>query len=200
MFGAFRTFVVRFSQNGVVRLVLIFALVGVLAADLLFPPPLPSSLSANGGALAQVVLARDGTPLRAFPDRANLWRHPVRLEEVSPRYVEAVLAYEDTWFRWHPGVNPVALLRAAGQWVWHGRIVSGGSTLTMQTARLLEEAPTGDWRAKLRQIRLDRRAHRHHFRSFPRRDLAHLLQQRIAGEPILGDVGDVQHRLAGQQE
>lgn len=71
MFGAFRTFVVRFSQNGVVRLVLIFALVGVLAADLLFPPPLPSSLSANGGALAQVVLARDGTPLRAFPDRAD---------------------------------------------------------------------------------------------------------------------------------
>ena len=154
MFGAFRTFVVRFSQNGVVRLVLIFALVGVLAADLLFPPPLPSSLSANGGALAQVVLARDGTPLRAFPDRANLWRHPVRLEEVSPRYVEAVLAYEDTWFRWHPGVNPVALLRAAGQWVWHGRIVSGGSTLTMQVARMLEPAayPKRTLGAKLRQI------------------------------------------------
>ena len=91
---------------------------------------------------------------RTGRDRLHLWRHPVRLEEVSPRYVEAVLAYEDAWFRWHPGVNPVALLRAAGQWMWHGRIVSGGSTLTMQVARMLEpEAyPTRTLGAKLRQI------------------------------------------------
>jgi penicillin-binding protein 1C len=59
-----------------------------------------------------VVVARDGTPLRAFPDREHIWRHPVRVEEVSPRYIEALLAYEDRSFWWHPGVNPWALLRA----------------------------------------------------------------------------------------
>lgn len=62
----------------------------------------------------------------------------MQLQEVSPRYVDAVVGYEDRWFWWHPGVNPLALLRAAGQWLWHGRIVSGGSTLTMQVARMLE--------------------------------------------------------------
>ncbi len=130
------------------------ALALLLLADQLWPPPSLASDPAARVTQAQVVLARDGTPLRAFPDRLHLWRHPVRLEEVSPRYVEAVLAYEDAWFRWHPGVNPVALLRAAGQWLWHGRIVSGGSTLTMQVARLLEpEAyPTRTLGAKLRQI------------------------------------------------
>ncbi|MDQ5905831.1 MAG: penicillin-binding protein [Pseudomonadota bacterium] len=111
----------------------------LLLADQFLPPPLPgSSNPAHLAPHAQVILARDGTPLRAFPDRAHIWRHPVRVAEVSPRYVAAALAYEDRFFRWHPGVNPFALLRAAGQWLWHGRIVSGGSTLTMQVARLLE--------------------------------------------------------------
>ena len=86
----------------------------LLLADQLLPPPLPgSSNPAHLAPHAQVVLARDGTPLRAFPDRAHIWRHPVRVAEVSPRYVEAVLAYEDRFFYWHPGVNPFALLRAA---------------------------------------------------------------------------------------
>ena len=106
----------------------------LLIADQLFPPPLPGRSAPH----AQLVVARDGTPLRAFPDRAHIWRHPVRVDEVSPRYIEAVIGYEDRFFRWHPGVNPLALLRAAGQWVQHGRIVSGGSTLSMQVARILE--------------------------------------------------------------
>lgn len=121
------------------RLGLAAILLTLLAGDLLFPPPLPgSSNPAHLAPHAQVILARDGTPLRAFPDRAHIWRHPVRVAEVSPRYVEAVLAYEDRFFYWHPGVNPFALLRAAGQWLWHGHVVSGGSTLTMQVARMLE--------------------------------------------------------------
>ena len=121
------------------RLALAALLATILLADQLLPPPLPgSSNPAHLAPHAQLVLARDGTPLRAFPDRAHIWRHPVRVSEVSPRYVEAVLAYEDRFFYWHPGVNPFALLRAAGQWLGHGRIVSGGSTLTMQVARMLE--------------------------------------------------------------
>jgi penicillin-binding protein 1C len=72
---------------------------------------------------------------------------------VSPRYVEALLGYEDRFFRWHPGVNPFALARAAWQWVTHGRIVSGGSTLTMQVARILEpEASARAVAGKLRQM------------------------------------------------
>ncbi|HZW50472.1 MAG TPA: transglycosylase domain-containing protein, partial [Rudaea sp.] len=75
--------------------------------DRLFPLPLPD---ANGG--STVVLARDGTPLRAFPDVDGAWRYPVTPDEVSPLYLQALLTYEDRWFWWHPGVNPVALGRA----------------------------------------------------------------------------------------
>jgi penicillin-binding protein 1C len=128
---------VRFTVT--FRYALAALLAALLLADQLLPPPLPgSSNPAHLAPHAQVILARDGTPLRAFPDRAHIWRHPVRVAEVSPRYVEVVLAYEDRFFYWHTGVNPFALLRAAGQWLWHGRIVSGGSTLTMQVARMLE--------------------------------------------------------------
>ncbi len=122
-------------------------LVGLLLADQLWPPPLPEQSAAQ----AQVVVARDGTPLRAFPDRAHLWRHPLRVAEVSPRYLEALVAYEDRAFWWHSGVNPWALLRAVAQWLKHGQIVSGGSTLTMQVARLLEPMPRSV-AGKLRQI------------------------------------------------
>ena len=137
------------------RYALAALLAALLLADQLLPPPLPgSSNPAHLAPHAQVILARDGTPLRAFPDRAHIWRHPVRVAEVSPRYVDAVLVYEDRFFRWHPGVNPFALLRAAGQWLWHGHIVSGGSTLTMQVARLLEPEAYASrtLAAKLRQM------------------------------------------------
>lgn len=107
---------------------------------------------------ALLIVARDGTPLRAFPDRDHVWRHPVTLAEVSPRYLEALESYEDGWFRWHPGVNPLALIRAAWQWVSHGHIVSGGSTLTMQVARILEPMPKtipGKLKQILRALQLE---------------------------------------------
>jgi len=84
-----------------------------------------------------VVVARDGTPLRAFPGDDHVWRHAVSLNEVSPLYLDALVAYEDRLFRWHPGVNPLALVRAGWQWLRHGHIVSGGSTITMQVARII---------------------------------------------------------------
>ena len=105
----------------------------LLALDLLFPPPLPS-----GDQQGLVVLAADGTPLRAWPSADGAWRHPVTPAEVSPLYLEALLGYEDQGYHWHPGVNPWALARAGWQWARSGRIVSGGSTLTMQVARILE--------------------------------------------------------------
>ena len=72
-----------------------------------------------------------------------------------------LLAYEDRRFYSHHGIDPQAVLRAAGQAVLAGHIVSGGSTLTMQVARLLEDGPTGRWRAKLRQARLALALERH---------------------------------------
>lgn len=125
-------------------------LVAAMLADLAFPVPLPDARDRGA-----VVTAADGTPLRAFADDAGIWRYPVEMEQVSPLYLQALLNYEDRWFWRHPGINPVALLRAAGQWVRSGRVVSGGSTLTMQVARILDTqgrpAARTPWR-KLRQM------------------------------------------------
>ncbi len=117
------------------------------ALDRLFPLPLPD-IERDG---ASVVLARDGTPLRAFADAQGVWRYPVELQEVSPLYLEALLTYEDRWFFRHRGINPLAIFRAAAQALRHRQIVSGGSTLTMQVARLIEPIPHSG-RGKLRQM------------------------------------------------
>ncbi len=131
-------------------LVALSVLVAAMLLDLAFPLPLPDHN--DDGA---VVVAADGTPLRAFADRQGIWRYPVTAEQVSPLYLQALLNYEDRWFWKHPGINPVAMLRAGGQWLRSGRVVSGGSTLTMQVARILDPAiRTGTrtpW-AKLRQL------------------------------------------------
>jgi penicillin-binding protein 1C len=130
-------------------LALLLLATAAMLADLAFPLPLPRER--DGGT---VVLAADGTPLRAFPDRAGIWRYPVTVDEVSPLYLQALLTYEDRWFWRHPGINPPALLRAGVQWLRNGRVVSGGSTLTMQVARIIDP-PSGARRtpaAKLRQL------------------------------------------------
>ncbi|UNK57044.1 penicillin-binding protein 1C [Pseudoxanthomonas daejeonensis] len=123
-------------------------LLAVLALDLSFPPHLPEA----GHGVASVVTAADGTPLRAFADGEGVWRYPATPGTVSPLYVQALLGYEDRWFEYHPGINPPALVRAAGQWLRSGGIVSGGSTLTMQVARILEGHPTRSATGKLRQM------------------------------------------------
>jgi penicillin-binding protein 1C len=123
------------------------ALAGLLLLDLAFPPPLP-----RRNQTATVVVAADGTPLRAFADREGVWRYPVDLEQVSPLYLQALLNYEDRWFWRHPGINPPALARAGWQMLRSGRIVSGGSTLTMQVARILDGNATRSGWGKLRQI------------------------------------------------
>jgi penicillin-binding protein 1C len=99
-----------------------------------------------------VVLDREGRLLRAYATPEGRWRLPVALAAVDPRYIEALIQYEDKRFHAHHGVDPWALARAAMQLVTHGRIVSGGSTLTMQVARLLEPRAGRSLAAKLRQI------------------------------------------------
>jgi len=115
------------------------------AADRLFPLPLPAD------DLARVVLAEDGTPLWRFADHDGVWRYPVSPAEVSPYYLDALLTYEDRWFYRHPGVNPLALGRAAWQNLRGGRVLSGGSTLSMQVARLLDPHARS-YAGKLKQL------------------------------------------------
>ena len=93
---------------------------------------------------------RHGRPLAAFLNHGDKFRLPTAAEEVSPLFVKLLLAYEDRRFYSHPGVDPLAALRAVGQNLAAGRVVSGASTLTMQAARLLHPGPRG-WRAKLSQ-------------------------------------------------
>ena len=132
---------------------LLLALATLFLLDRLFPPPMPAVRQAGA-----VVLAADGTPLRAFADADGVWRYPVTIDQVSPDYLAALTNYEDRWFRRHPGVNPVAMLRAAWQWASSGEVVSGGSTLTMQVARILEPHPRtafGKLRQMLRALQLE---------------------------------------------
>lgn len=100
------------------------------------------------------VLARDGSLLRAFQVENGLWRLAPPAKGADPRFVPMLLAWEDRRFYGHAGVDTRAIARAAAQTLRHGRVISGGSTLSMQVARLIERGPTGDWHGKLRQARL----------------------------------------------
>lgn len=124
-------------------LLLVIALLWL--ADRIWPLPLPKD------DLARVVLAEDGTPLWRFADANGVWRYPVQTSEVSPYYLDALLTYEDRWFYQHPGVNPLALARATWQNLTGARVVSGGSTLSMQVARLLDPH-SRTFHGKLRQL------------------------------------------------
>lgn len=104
----------------------------VWIADKIWPLPDPEPQ------IATIVTAQDGTPLWRFADKEGVWRYHVKLTDVSPEYLEALITYEDRWFYQHPGVNPMSILRAAWQDLSSGRIVSGGSTLSMQVARLID--------------------------------------------------------------
>lgn len=97
---------------------------------------------------------RNGALLRAYPVGTGIWRLAVHPDQVDPDYLSMLVRYEDKRFWSHSGVDPWAIVRAVGQALWNGRAVSGGSTLTMQVARLLEDGSTGRWQGKLRQVRL----------------------------------------------
>ncbi len=122
--------------------------VAVLVAVRLWPrPPLlggfPASVAveARGGELLRLTRAADG-----------VYRLPVGLDEVAPRFVEAILWHEDRWFHWHPGVNPWSLLRGAARTYAGGDRRVGGSTITMQLARRLHGIDSRRVPGKLLQV------------------------------------------------
>lgn len=119
---------------------------GLDALDRAFPPPLdPPETSVE-------VVGRDGALLRALATPQGAWRFGVSLDDIDPRFVEMLVAYEDRRFHDHAGVDLLAFGRAALQLAANGRIVSGGSTITMQLARLMEPRAERSVAAKLRQM------------------------------------------------
>ena len=119
-------------------LLLFFALPSPLPAS--FPPPCSTR-----------VVDRDGRLLRLFTTKDGYWRLPAHLDTkdghtaVDPQFIRLLLACEDKRFRSHHGVDPLAMSRALIQFITQGRVVSGASTITMQTVRLLRPHPRTLW-------------------------------------------------------
>ncbi|HWX06815.1 MAG TPA: penicillin-binding protein 1C [Bradyrhizobium sp.] len=148
------------GHDGVVRRRLVrcaaVAAIAILAASAAFGAwiaslgPLPL---AQARQVSTTIVDRNGKLLRAYAMADGRWRLPVDAKTgVDPRYLTLLLAYEDRRFYSHPGVDPLALGRAAVQLASRGHIVSGGSTITMQLARLLEPRRQRSVYAKLRQM------------------------------------------------
>ena len=123
------------------------SLFGLDAADRAFPPPLEGAQKVSAE-----VLDADGRLLRAFATPEGRWRLKTTAADVDPQFVAMLLAYEDRRFYDHKGVDIRALGRAALQLIGNGRIVSGGSTLSMQVARLIEPRRERSFATKLIQI------------------------------------------------
>ncbi|HEV7345648.1 MAG TPA: penicillin-binding protein 1C [Devosia sp.] len=153
----------RQPKNGLARWVtlvgftwLVLAMAGAIQlnstiigiAGSLPPTPDPSTVQ-----VSSAVTDRDGLLLRPFTTSEGRWRLPVERSAVDPRFIEMLIAYEDRGFADHAGIAWRSMLRAAGQFIGAGgRVVSGGSTLTMQVARLIEGEPTRNVWGKLRQM------------------------------------------------
>ena len=124
--------------------------VGVFVAWVLSLGPLPLEQARQ---VSATVVDRHGRLLRAYAMADGRWRLPVDAKaNVDPGYLKLLFAYEDKRFHSHHGIDPLALSRAALQLSSRGRIVSGGSTITMQLARLMEPRRERSVYAKLRQM------------------------------------------------
>ena len=144
---------------GLLGAVLVVNAVGFTATEVLRrlgPVPLGEDIT-----YSTLVVDRDGKLLRPFITRDGYWRLPVSSKDVDPRFLAMLIAYEDKRFYAHHGVDPKAIARAGWQALTHGRIVSGGSTLTMQVARLLEPRPQRRFTDKIaemiRAVQIERR-------------------------------------------
>lgn len=113
---------------------ILLPVLGFLLLHQLFPLPATEAYS-------HVVLDNRGRVLHGFLNPSDKWRMQVELHEIHPDIRTAFLAKEDRWFYWHPGVNPMAIVRALWVNTVSGRRTSGASTITMQVARLMEPRP-----------------------------------------------------------
>ena len=103
----------------------------LLILNLLYPLQLSISYS-------QIILANDSTVLHTSLSRDDKWRMKTELSEIVPQLKEALLYKEDRYFYYHPGFNPIAIIRAMVNNSIKNKKTSGASTITMQVVRLLE--------------------------------------------------------------
>jgi len=123
---------------GVALAALVLPKLGYVVLCLLFPFPQRHLERLVNPVAAPRVLDREGNVLGAFVAADDSWSFPIVLSDVSPRFLQAIIAVEDKRFYCHDGVDTWAAARAAWSNLTRGRTVSGASTLTMQTVRLLE--------------------------------------------------------------
>ncbi|MDB4198102.1 penicillin-binding protein 1C [Ascidiaceihabitans sp.] len=109
----------------------------ILGAGLFFWISQPPNLG-RLNEVSQVLRASNNTILNLRLTQDGFWREKANLEEIDPQLVAMLIAYEDQKFWSHKGVDPQAIIRATYDFITSGRIVSGASTLTMQTARLID--------------------------------------------------------------
>ena len=100
---------------------------------------------------ATIVEASDGSLLGARIADDGQWRFPPS-DKVPEKYEKALINYEDQWFWYHPGINPVSITRAFIKNMKAGKIIMGGSTITMQVARLAQNNPERSYAAKFSEI------------------------------------------------
>jgi penicillin-binding protein 1C len=127
---------IKLNKNIVKKIIL--GIIGLFLIYLLIP--LPSPLLEENYSL--IVNDEDGDYLRVFLNDDEQWCFPPSDSvRVPDKLQKAVICFEDNYFYWHPGVNPVSVMRASYQNISNGRIVSGASTITMQVARMVEKKP-----------------------------------------------------------
>src|SRR5690348_17305458 len=131
----------------VISLIVLLAVeVALVGLDAAFPPDLGKAMRSS-----PVALDRRGAWLRALPVENGRWRIRADLARTDPAFLARLVALEDGRSWLHPGVDPASAARASLSAALHGRVTSGASTLTMQTARLLEPRPR-TFAAKLFQM------------------------------------------------
>lgn len=108
---------------------LFILLLGLL--HLLFPLPSKPGWST-------IITDNKGSVVHAYLTQDQKWRMKTELSEISPLLQKAIIEKEDRYFYYHPGINPLAITRAAWNNILKGRRTSGASTITMQVARALE--------------------------------------------------------------
>ncbi len=141
-------------------ILLAVSLAAIFILDRVFPPPIE-----RGRVVSIMVSDRDDRPLRAIPLENGTWRFAADMDDIDPVFIEALLEVEDKRFWRHGGVDWLGMGRAIFSSAKAGRVVSGGSTITMQTARLLEPRPNRTvgakfaemWRAHQLEWRLSKR-------------------------------------------
>jgi len=153
----------RFIQKIPAKKLILGVVLGALAPWLVLIgcaalEPLPSALRESSGALSTQIVDRDGQLIREVRTRDGKLSSRVALADLPSSVVPALLAAEDARFYHHPGIDPFAMARAAGQALLHGKLVSGASTLTQQLARTVVPRPrtfAGKWRELAVALRIE---------------------------------------------